>query len=97
MQAISIELNDGDTDLREGITINLEEIYNLKPEVKVAVIGRVRPQDWRSVRHQINHLFGLDSVECHASMTAPIEPAPTTTEMNNGPKPVQGIEKVPAT
>lgn len=96
MQAIGIELNGDDAGLREGITINLEEIYNLKPEVKVAVIGCVRPQDWHNVRQQINHLFDQDKIDGHASATAPIEPAPATAEMNNGLNPVQEIGEAPA-
>lgn len=59
MQAISVELYDA--SLAEGITINLQEIWNVKSEVKVSVIGRVPPQDWPSVRRQIDELFHADS------------------------------------
>jgi len=60
-QAIFIKpLFDG-SHLVNGITIDLEEVWTVKSDVKVAILGQVPDEKWSAVRNQITDLFITDS------------------------------------
>lgn len=73
MCTVEVELPWGDAQLSDGITINLQEIWNVEKEVNVAILGRMT--DWEEVWHQISEVFMADSpsrpvvAESHAGIT----------------------------
>lgn len=59
MRTNEVELPWGDAQLSDGITIDLQEIWNVEKEAKVAILGYMT--DWGNVWHQINEIFTADS------------------------------------